>query len=318
MDILDWISEHWGISHDILRKILFSLAAILVLTLLRQMLLKLIFLRVKKVRSRYNWKSSIRYVYIILVFIAIGTIWVDEFHSFATFLGLISAGLAVALKDPIANLAGWLFILFRRPFEVGDRVQIGNYAGDVIDIRAFQFTLNEIGNWVDSDQSTGRIVHIPNSKVFIEGQFNYQQGFNNIWNEIQVRITFESDWKKAKEILLDVVGRHTTPMSKTAENYLMEASKKYLIFYSSFKPVVYTKVKKYGVSLTMRYMCIPKKRRITEHAIWEDILHEFSRQSDINFAYPTQRIYFDKQHERKNAGSHKAIGDAAEASAPKL
>lgn len=60
----------------------------------------------------------------------------------------------------------WLFILWRRPFELGDRIQIGEDAGDVIDSRIFQFTILEIGNWVAADQSTGRLIHIPNQSVF--------------------------------------------------------------------------------------------------------------------------------------------------------
>jgi small-conductance mechanosensitive channel len=77
--------------------------------------------------------------------------------SVVTYLGLVSAALVIALQDPITNFVGWVFIISRRPFEIEDRIQIGEDAGDVIDIRFFQFSLNEIGNWVDADQSTGRI-----------------------------------------------------------------------------------------------------------------------------------------------------------------
>ncbi|MDA0197098.1 MAG: mechanosensitive ion channel [Bacteroidetes bacterium] len=77
---------------------------------------------------------------------------------------MVSAGLTIALKDPIVNIAGWLFIIIRRPFEVGDRVEIGEHAGDVIDIKIFQFTINEIGKWVDADQEHG--AHRPYSEWF--------------------------------------------------------------------------------------------------------------------------------------------------------
>ena len=295
MDIVEWINEHWGIAPEIQRKVFYSVLALLILMVMRQLLLKAVFWRIKGVRQRYNWKSSIRYTFIILGIVVISAIWVEEVGSFVTFFGLISAGLAVALKDPIVNLAGWLFILFRRPFEVGDRIQVGDQAGDVIDIRAFQFTLNEIGNWVDSDQSTGRIIHVPNGKVFTEAQFNYHQGFSHIWNEIQVMVTFESDWEKAKEILNRIVAAHAETFTQSAKKRLLEASKKFMIFYNTLSPVVYTTVKESGVVLTMRYLCLPKKRRGTEHAIWEDVLKEFRKHKDIDFAYPTQRIYFNPQ-----------------------
>lgn len=92
--------------------------------------------------------------------------WFKGIQSLATFLGLVSAGLAIALKDLVTGLAGWIFIIWRKPFGVGDLIQIGNNSGDVIDIRPFKFIIMETGNWVDADQSTGRITHIPNSSVY--------------------------------------------------------------------------------------------------------------------------------------------------------
>ncbi|MGY8778909.1 MAG: mechanosensitive ion channel domain-containing protein, partial [Longimicrobiales bacterium] len=75
-------------------------------------------------------------------------VWFTALRSVGTFLGLLSAGLAISLKDLVADLAGWAFIAWRRPFELGDRIQIGDHAGDVVDRSLFQFTIMEIGNWV--------------------------------------------------------------------------------------------------------------------------------------------------------------------------
>lgn len=113
------------------------------------------------------------------------------------------------MRDPLINFAGWMFIMLRKPFVVGDRIQIGEHRGDVIDTRIFQFTMVEIGNWVDSDQSTGRIIHIPNGWVFNHSTANYSQGFAFIWNELPIIITFESNWEKAKKILTAVVKEHS-------------------------------------------------------------------------------------------------------------
>jgi small-conductance mechanosensitive channel len=204
---------------------------------------------------------------------------------------LITAGLAIALRDPLVNLAGWVFIIWRKPFVVGDRIQIGNNSGDVIDVRIFQFTLMEIGNWVDAEQSTGRIMHIPNGKIFNEVQANYTTGFNYIWNEIPVLVTFESDWKKAKGILTSIINKDAEHLSGTAEEKIKEASRKFMIFYTKLTPIVYISVKDSGVMLTIRYFCDPRRRRESEEKIWEDILIEFSKCDNIDFAYPTQRFY---------------------------
>jgi len=206
-------------------------------------------------------------------------------------LGLASAGLAIAMHDTIANIAGWVFILSRKPFKVGDRIQIGDSAGDVIDIRFFQFSIVEIGNWVDADQSTGRIIHLPNSKILREPLANYQTGFNYIWNEIPVLITFESDWKKAKEILGEIAHDNAEHLSKGAQSQIRKAAERYLIFYDKLTPIVYTSVKDSGVMLTIRYLINPRQRRTTEQQIWEAVLEAFAEKKNIELAYPTTRFY---------------------------
>ena len=188
-------------------------------------------------------------------------------------------------------MAGWFFIVVRKPFVVGDRVQIGEHAGDVIDIRLFQFTMLEIGNWVEADQSTGRIIHMPNGKVFLESQANYSSGFEYIWHEIPVLVTFESNWQKTKSILNEIVTKHAEHLSSTAGKEIFEASKNYMIYYKNLNPIVYTKVKDSGVQFTMRYLCNPRKRRGTENDIWEEVLTQFEKHNDIELAYPTTRFY---------------------------
>ncbi len=129
----------------------------------------------------------------------------------------------------MANVAAWAFIIWRRPFEVGDRIQIGPHAGDVIDLGLFQFTLNEIGAWVNADQSSGRIIHVPNGKVFTDPVANYNKGFKYIWNEVPVVVTFESDWRKAKQILAKIAVKHAEHLTAQAEQELLTASRQYLI-----------------------------------------------------------------------------------------
>lgn len=272
-------------------KLLKSIIVILGFIILNRITSRIVFKRTEDVYSRYRWRKTQDYITFVIGLFIISSIWITEFKSLITFFGLLSAGIAIALKDPVSDLAGWLFILWRKPFDVGDRIQIGDHAGDVIDLRIFQFTLIEIGNWVDADQSTGRILHIPNSKVFFEVLANYSIGFNYIWHEIGVMVTFESDWKKAKEILIDIVNEKSENISKAAEKKIKDASKKYMIFYKNLTPIVYTKVKDSGVMLTMRFLCDPRQRRGYEESIWEEVLKEFGKREDIDFAYPTQRFY---------------------------
>ncbi|MFC1556036.1 mechanosensitive ion channel family protein [candidate division KSB1 bacterium] len=190
-----------------------SFVIIIIFILLRKISKRIMFKNVKDTKVRYRWQKIIVYITTILPLIIIALIWFQNVRSIATYFGIISAGLAIALRDIIVNLAAWLFIIWRKPFTVGDRVQVGNYAGDVIDLRIFKFTILEIGNWVNADQSTGRIIDVPNSLVLTDVVANYSKGFSQIWNEIPVLVTFESNWKRAKDILQTIANKDADILS---------------------------------------------------------------------------------------------------------
>jgi small-conductance mechanosensitive channel len=271
-------------------KIFYTILAIVVFWSINRFSL-MILLRDRDVQVQYRIRKSVAYITYPLAFLVIGRIWFAGFQAVSTYLGLLSAGLAIALQTPLVNLAGWAFILWRQPLKVGDRIEIGSDRGDVIDQRIFMFSLMEIGNWVDADQSTGRVIHIPNGKIFTDVMANYSQGFQYIWNEIPVLVTFESDWRKAKQILDEIAQQHGASLSDSAAKTLREAAKKFMIFYTKLTPKVYTTVKDCGVMLTIRYLCDPRKRRGSEQDMWESILDAFAEHKNIDFAYPTQRFY---------------------------
>lgn len=285
------IQHALGISPDYQTKIFTTILLIVAWFVLDRFIRKVILDKIDDFTLRYQWQKIVKYITVILVIIILIRVWFGAFSSIGTYFGLLSAGVAIALQDPLVNFAGWIFILIRKPFKVGDRIEINNIIGDVIDIRIFQFSVIEIGNWVDAEQSTGRIIHIPNGTVFKTTQANYTTGFEYIWHEIPVLVTFESDWKKAKEIIYDSMNNHVVHLSSEAERQIKEAAKKFLIFYTKLTPIIYTSVKDSGVLLTMRFLCHVRKRRSTEEAIWEEILDQFSKHDNIDFAYPTQRFY---------------------------
>lgn len=116
-------------------------------------------------------------------------------------------------------------------------------------------------------------------------------------------MTFESDWRKAKNILMDIANKHGEAMSEAATERLRKAARKFMIFYTTLTPTVYTSVQDCGVLLTIRYLCDPRKRRATTQDIWEDILQVFSTVDDIDFAYPTQRFYDNTVEGKQGARS---------------
>lgn len=295
-DLVDFFSN----SPLLARNIAETLAIVLLLWLVRALTIRLVYRNTEDKKLRFKWRKNLGYATTAIGVLLVAQIWFAGIESLATFLGLLSAGLAIALKDPVSDLAGWLFIIWRKPFDVGDRIQIGEVRGDIIDIRPFKFTLLEIGNWVAADQSTGRVIHIPNHLIFIEKMFNYTSDFQFIWNELAVVVTFESDWKKAKKILLDIVRLRTKDMIEEAQVQIDQASKSYLIEYRYLTPIVYTDVQDSGIRLTIRHLTHPRRRRGTSEGIWEDILDAFDEHVDIDFAYPTIR-YFNHTTEGKEA-----------------
>ena len=287
---IDWLAKIFTYS-SIQVKFIATFIAILVFIFIRRFVLKIVFKKTDDALIRYRWQKTSSYIIYVFALIVIGRIWFKGIQSIATYLGLLSAGVAIALKDPLTNITGWFFILSRTPFAVGDRIQVGLHSGDVIDINFFKFTLMEIGHWGEGEQSSGRIIHIPNGKVFTETLANYGKGFKYIWNEVPVLVTFESDWKKAKKILNQISIKHAEHVSKAAARKFKETSKLFMMYKPDFNPQVYTKVEDSGILLTIRYLCNPRKRRITSQMIWEDILDEFANYENIDFAYPTTRFY---------------------------
>jgi small-conductance mechanosensitive channel len=172
----------------------------------------------------------------------------------------------------------------------------------VIDIRPFKFTILEIGNWVDADQSTGRVIHIPNHTVFTEQLANYTSDFQFIWNEIGIMVTFESDWKKAKEILSTIAEEESKDFIEQAKEQIKRAAKSYLIEYRYLTPIVYTNVKDSGVMLSIRYLTDPRRRRGSAQAIWERALDEFSQSDSIDLAYPTIRVFNNPKEGKPDTG----------------
>ena len=262
----------------------------LAIYLLGILIIRLINRQVKNLRKRHTARKITLYTSILAILILSIIFWLENVRSVAVVISIIGAGLVVALQEVILCFAGWILIILKRPFSVGDRVEIGSVKGDVIDVRMFKTALLEVGNWVSAEQSTGRVVHIPNSSVFKERVFNYTKGFEFVWNEVKITVTFESNWQKAKEIIL----RHANPeidkLQTKVQRSIERMAQQYMIYYEKLTPIVYVNIAEYGIELTLRYLTEVRERRSTEDRISRSILDDFDRERDIQFAYPTYRI----------------------------
>lgn len=287
----EWLSTLFSIDEQTVGQLVTTFLVIFGLWVGRRLIMRAVKRQTDDIRVRYRWAKVSTYVVVTIGLPLVALIWVADLGGLGTFIGLLSAGLVVALRDLIVNMAGWLYIFWKRPIFVGDRIQVNEHAGDVIDFSLLQFTILEIGNWVDADQSTGRLIHLPNRLVFETALANYTHGFPFIWNEVNVLVTFESNWRKLKRLLAEIAEEHVDMLNEKAQRSVREAASRYMIFYRNLTPVVYTDVKDSGIQLTLRYLCEPRRRRGIETAVWESILDAIDREPDLELAYPTVRVY---------------------------
>lgn len=220
----------------------------------------------------------------------IGFIWAHLIWHPSTFLGLIGAGLAVALRDPLMSIAARLAIFAGHIYSVGDRVEVNQMKGDVIDIGFFYTRLMEIGNWIGGDQYTGRVVQFSNSILFGAPVFNYTQHFEYIWDEVMLPVTYRSNIKAASDILMDAGSKYTQKFLERAEKQLEGMQRYFLVPRFELEPNVYIKVTSNWIELTMRYVVDPKQRRTASTFIYEDIFAQVKDRKDIIIASETTDV----------------------------
>lgn len=287
------------------RKMVTTLVVLALLLFLRYLALRFVERQDLSGEQHYRWRKVIGRLATGLGLVLIASVWLEGSSDLLTYLGLLSAGLAIALRDPLTDLAGWAFIALRKPFSIGDRIEIDTIKGDVVDQRLMTFSMLELGNWIDGEQSTGRVVHIPNARVLQAPLFNATQGFAFVWNEIEVQVTFESDWRKAKTIIERLVDEVAGGVPADAEVAMRQASSRFLLAVGMLTPKIYTSLRDSGVALTARYLSPARGRRGSEELIVEAMLDAFAEEPGIDLAYPTQRLYFNPREGKPEAGGPK-------------
>jgi small-conductance mechanosensitive channel len=168
--------------------------------------------------QRYHVRKMVTAAAYIIIFTFITILFADRLKHVGFAVGVMGAGVVVALQDVIASLGGFIAIGFSNLYRVGDRIQVNETKGDVVDISVLRTTVMETGNWVSGDLYNGRIVRIPNSVVLKGLVFNYSQGFRFVWDEIKIQLTCGSDHQHTREMLLRVT-------KETVSDYLVEAQR---------------------------------------------------------------------------------------------
>src|SRR3982750_2903263 len=171
-----------------------AMAIVLVLTVAKTINIYLIG-RLDDVVSQYNLKRILRLVVAFVIFFIVLSILFANWYTAVVSLGLISLILGFALQTPITSFIGWVYVLVRAPYRVGDRIKIGDATGDVIDVSYLDTTLWGFGGqYLSTDHPSGRVIKFPNANILSEPVYNYSWPlFPYIWNEIKFNIAYNSD-----------------------------------------------------------------------------------------------------------------------------
>ncbi|HYO46252.1 MAG TPA: mechanosensitive ion channel family protein [Gemmatimonadota bacterium] len=241
--------------------------------------------------KRHRYRKRVGYTVAAVIVVILAVVFFERLRGIGTFLGFIGAGLAIALREYLAAFLAWFYIVGQRNVTLGSRIEVAGVRGDVIDIGVFKVTLVEVRGEDSGDQSTGRLVTIPNFKILTESVFHFTNASPFVWDEMEFTITFESDWEKAREIVERIGMEVFEPYRHEVETGFRRLEKDYAFRYGVTTPIVYTSIAENGIQLQLRYLTHVRRRRGNRDAINRRILLRFREAPNIEIAYPTTRTY---------------------------
>lgn len=264
--IRDWTLEH-PFATSIIKYALWVIGILIIISLLRRLLKK----SLPDSSVRYKSQKAIEILGYILILLLSISYFTGNVKDFTLAIGLLSAGIAVTLQELILSIAGSFYIFFVKVYKPGDRIEMNGIKGDVIDIDSIYTTMMEIGEWVSSDNYTGRIVKLSNSFVFKGAIYNYSQDFPFVWDEFNLPIRYGSDVELAKSMVIKIA-------SETLSEYVSESITnwervvdKYYIEDAQVEPTLAITMTDNWVQFNLRYIVDYKRRRFTKHTLNEKI-----------------------------------------------
>ena len=226
-------------------------------------------------KVKYRSQKGIEVIgYLILIILTL-SYFTGNIKDFTLAVGLLSAGVAITLQELILSIAGSLYIFFVKVYKPGDRIEINGIKGDVIDIDSIYTTMMEIGEWVSSDNYSGRIIKLSNAFVFKGPIYNYSMDFPFIWDEFNLPIRYGSDIELAKDIIIKVA---TDTLSEYVVNSIAkwkDVVERYYIEDAKVEPTLAITMTDNWIQFNLRYIVDYKKRRVTKHILSELISKRF-------------------------------------------
>ena len=268
--------------------LLWIIVIVFAISFLRKILKK----RIADVAIRYKAQKGIEIIgYVLIVILILLFFTVKNLEDYTVIIGLFTAGITFTLQELILSIAGSFYIFFVRVYKPGDRIEINGIKGDVIDIDSIYTTLMEMGEWVSSDNYSGRIVKISNAFVFKGPIKNYSMDFPFVWDELNVLITYESDRELAKKVILDQASNYLAEYTQNSIKKWQEMVERYYIEDSKLDPTLAITLTDNWVAINLRYITDYKRRRATKHELFERIQEAIKNTNGkVNFASTTLQL----------------------------
>ena len=277
IEICKYLSKLTHINKAYFLIVIEFLVTYFIIKVIRFIIVKVYTKFVEDARKRYLYNQKVNLISNLIFAVIIFLILNPYMKNVITIISFVSAALTLALREMITNWFAGLYIKIKKPFKVEDRIEIDSKKGDVINISDLSFEILEVGERVYGEQSTGIIVHLPNSIVFSKPIKNYNKAFKYIWNEILVEVPLDADIEKTKDVLYKIINKNeiVKRIPKKMSDQVDDVSLEYRIYYNKLKPIIYTKVVDSHVELYIRYLVHPKKNRNVENEVWLDILEAY-------------------------------------------
>lgn len=268
--IKEWIKDNPFI-WSIIKFIIILVVVLSVIQIIRRYLKR----KISNTVVRYKAQKGIEiFGYVLLVILAI-TYFSGSIKDFTIIIGLFTAGLAFTLQELILSIAGSLYIFLVKVYKPGDRIEINGIKGDVIDVDSIYTTMMEIGEWVSSDNYSGRIVKLSNAFVFKGPIYNYSQDFPFIWDEFNLPIRYGSDVELAKSIIIKIASETLSEYTANSKSEWLSVVNKYYIEDAQIDPTLAISLTDNWIQFNLRYIVDFKKRRFTKHLLNDKIRVEF-------------------------------------------
>jgi small-conductance mechanosensitive channel len=246
--------------------------------------------RITDLKTRYTANKAVSIVSVVFIIVLWLRIWVTDTSALIVSYGIIGAALAFALQDVFRNFVGGILIIISGMYRIGDRISIDNNFGDVMDIGVLNTTLMEIRGWISGDQPSGRLVTIPNSLVISHPLFNYTRDHSFLWDEISIPLSYDSDWRLAKDLILGIVVQETAAMTKQADEEIERIGEKFYLPKKVVEPSAYITLTDNWITLDVRYVTDARTRRVIHSRLNELILAAVEAEEKITISSTTVTV----------------------------